>query len=443
MLSANLKTELSWFGAGIIAAFLVGLLISWPTTMLCLYLTGFSVWQLYRLDTIAKWLRKGAKTGNAPNSSGLTDEIVELVHREKKYSRKQKNRYRSTLALFNSLAAELPDATIVVNADNEIRWSNSAALKLFNIRPEKDRGQRVDNLVRVPEFREFLLNTDQEHEVEITGLTDPERTLSIRKVHTEKNLTVLIGSDITQRVKVREMRKAFVGDVSHELRTPLTVIRGYLEMLQDNPSLDNVAQSALQEVDAQSQRMRDIVDDLLQLSRLESNPLGQQEGEAVDISAMARQIVKPLAEQHSKHTFTLDCDPSLALLGSEREIYSVCDNLLSNALKYTDPGATITITWQQDEFGNAVFSVQDNGLGIEARHLPRISERFYRVDSARSREEGGTGLGLAIVKHVVQRHGGTLDIESIPGSGSTFTASFPAIRTVNIEKDAVAKVANQ
>lgn len=438
MPSANFKTELSWFCAGALAAFLAGLILGWPFAALILYLAGYVIWLLHRLDTINHWLRSGAKKAKAPGSSGLTDEMIELIHREKKYSRKQKNRYRSTLALFNSLAADLPDATIVVNSDNEIRWSNAAALKLLNINPEKDRGQRIDNLVRIPIFREFLDAKRVDEEIEIPGPVDPTQTLAIRKVHTEKKLTVLIVTNITGRVKLREMRKAFVDDVSHELRTPLTVIRGYLEILLDNDQLDASSQNAIREVEAQSDRMREIVDDLLELSKLEANPLGEQEGESISVNNLVHAMIEPLSSVFDQHTIVFNADEALALLGSEREIYSICNNLITNAVKYTDPGTTVCIDWHLDTHGSAVFSVSDNGPGIEPRHLPRISERFYRVDSARSREQGGTGLGLAIVKHAVQRHGGILEVDSTPGTGSSFSAVFPPNRVLKM-----AKVVNQ
>lgn len=384
------------------------------------------------------WLRAGAKPGRAPYSFGLTDEMVQLIHREKKYSRKQKNKFRNTLSQFNKLAANLPDAIIVLDDDFEIRWSNPAARTMLNIHPEKDRGQRIDNLIRNPVFSEFLEETSENAEVEIQGPAAAERILTVRKVPNANRMTVLIAADITQRVKLREMRKAFVGDVSHELRTPLTVIRGYLEMLQEQKNLDSSVLDALNEVSTQSDRMRGIVDALLELSKLEANPLGDLEGDTVNVAAMIRAMVVPLKKEAPGHRFDLRLDESLAILGSEQELYSACNNLLTNAIKYTESGTIITVTWRVDKNGMAKYSVSDNGAGIEPRHLSRLSERFYRVDTGRSREQGGTGLGLAIVKHAVQRHGGNLDIKSTPGSGSQFTARFPNNRVQLIQK-----VANQ
>lgn len=438
MLSNNLKNEISWFLSGLAGVFLVGIIARLPTFAVLVYLVGYVGWLLYRLQVIVRWLGKGAKPASAPPTIGLTNEIVQLIHREKKYSRKQKNRYRSTLAQFNSLASDLPDATVVLNKDHEIRWSNAAALALLNIHPERDRDQRIDNLVRAPEFRDYLNADDDEGELEMSLPASPDRVLAVRKVPTGKHLTVLIAADITQRVHVREMRKAFVGDVSHELRTPLTVIRGYLEMLRENDALDPEAALCVQQISVQSDRMRGIVEDLLHLSTLEGNPLAENEGDTVSIHSMVVSMVDALKTVSPEHVFVLDLDPDLALRGSETELYSACNNLLTNAARYTEPGTTITITWRQEADGSAHYSVADNGPGIEARHLGRLSERFYRVDSGRSRDEGGTGLGLAIAKHAAQRHGGNLDIDSTPGSGSIFSLTFPASRTIILQQ-----VANQ
>lgn len=437
MMSTGLKREMNIFLTGLLVIVASGFIIGFPGALTILYLTGYILWILRRMDVIVHWLSEGAKPSRAPPTTGLTSDMVQLIHREKKYSRKQKNRYRNTLAQFNSLAADLPDATIVLDRDLEIRWSNSAAMELLNIHPDQDRGQRIDNLVRNSEFREFLRNGNDQEELEMPGLnSSAARIIAIRKVPTGKHMIVLIAADITQRVQVREMRKAFVGDVSHELRTPLTVIRGYLELLRENDSLDPTVTEAIAQVSAQSDRMRSIVEDLLQLSKLEANPLADGEGDTLNITAMIQSMISTLSESHPGYRFRLQLQDSLALLGSEREIYSALHNLLTNAVRYTEAGTCITVTWQSGPEGQAIYSVADDGPGIEARHLPRLSERFYRVDAGRARDDGGTGLGLAIVKHSAQRHGGQLKIESTPGRGSTFTIVFPENRALTLKQAA-------
>lgn len=435
MLSTSLKNEITAFAAGLLLALLVSFLVGWPVLGTIVYLIGYVMWLLMRLSKMVKWLNTGARPAKAPPTNWLTNDMVELIHREKKYSRKQKNRYRSTLAQFNSLAADLPDATVVLDESFEIRWSNSAALRFLGIHPERDRGQRIDNLVRLPDFHDFLHGKSSDEELEIPMPNTAERTLSIRKVPTGKHMTVLIAADITQRVQVREMRKAFVGDVSHELRTPLTVIRGYLEMLREaeSPVKPEVLSQALKQISQQSDRMNGIVEDLLTLSKLEGNPLAEGEGELIDVDNMIRSMVTTLRDTAGSHTFVLDLDSSLMMTGLRTELYSAFNNLLTNAVNYTEPGTTIKISWHLEEDGRAVYKTLDNGPGIEARHLARLSERFYRVDEGRSRDDGGTGLGLAIVKHSAQRHGGQLDIISTPGTGSEFKITFPASRVEQVK----------
>jgi len=426
-----LRQELSWFVLGLLLAVIVGLIADQFLLIPLLYCICYSLWMLIRMSAIVDWLETGASVKKAPPTLGLTDHIVGLTHREKKYSRKQKNRYRTALAQFNSLAAELPDATVLLDEFKQIRWSNNAARLLLNIHPERDRSQRIDNLVRDPVFQEFLANPDAT-EIELDSPTGRNVMLQMRKVPSGKGMTVLIANDITQRVKTREMRKAFVGDVSHELRTPLTVIKGYLEILQGDKSLPDKMQDALGQVAEHSARMQHIVDHLLELSKLEGSHLNDHEGEPVPVSQLINTLVSGLQTATGKdHQFELSLNDNLALLGSENEIYSACHNLITNAVNYTPAGSKIKVVWQLDDQGQPTLDVIDDGAGIEARHLPRLSERFYRVDTGRSRESGGTGLGLAIVKHATQRHGGELQIDSQPGKGSHFTITFPASRSID------------
>lgn len=435
MLPGSLKREASWFLLGLAASYLVGLIIKFPMTMVIVFSVSYVFWLLYRMAVLVQWLRSGGKPASAPPTVGIINDMVQLIHREKSYSRKQKKRYRNTLAQFNSLASDLPDATVVLNLSHEIRWSNAAARELLSIHQERDRGQRIDNLIRMPGFREYLFDANNEDELEIPAPGHAEKILTIRKVPTGRNMIVLIATDSTQSVHIREMRKAFVADVSHELRTPLTVIRGYLEMLREYDSLDPELRACLDQIAGQSDRMRNIVEDLLKLSKMEANPLADGEGEVINVEKMIQAMVADISKIAENHQFNLDLEPGLLLLGSENELYSALNNLLSNAVQYTDPGTQIDVSWQLANDGKAVYQVSDNGPGIEARHLTRLSERFYRVDSGRSREQGGTGIGLAIVKHAAQRHGGQLDVESTPGVGSTFAIHFPSSRITLVEQD--------
>lgn len=428
-----LRTEIGWFAGALLIGLVFGLVVGAPLLLMLLFSSAYAVWLLVRMANIVQWLESGAASAKAPPTCGLMNQVVGLIHREKAYSRKQKNRYRSTLARFNSLAAELPDATVVFDDHRIIQWSNTAARSLLNIHEERDQGQRIDNLLRAPNMLHYLAQVEQGVEVEIESPIAADKTLSMIKVKAGKGMTVLIARDITQRVKVREMRKSFVANVSHELRTPLTVIHGYLEMILEDTRLNQSHRDALNNVQAQSDRMHHIVEDLLELSKLEGNPLGELEGEPIMVSSLlhtvADSLIKTIAQEHQ---IEVRADDDLLLLGSESEIYSACSNLIANAIKYTEPGSRILVEWQSNEDGQPVLSVTDNGPGIEAQHHKRLSERFYRVDKGRARENGGTGLGLAIVKHVSQRHGGQLLIDSTPGVGSTFTIEFPATRIANV-----------
>ena len=204
-------------------------------------------------------------------------------------------------------------------------------------------------------------------------------------------------------------------------------------MLREDDSLNADVQKSLEHISSQSDRMRGIVEDLLQLSKLEANRLGEKEGSPIDVGDMVVSMITALSELTTNHTIELDIDVTRGVLGSEREIYSACNNLLTNAIRYTDPSTLIKISWTVNEDGGMRYAVSDNGPGIEARHVARLSERFYRVNASRSRDEGGTGLGLAIVKHAAQRHGGTLNILSTPGIGSEFQIDFPPSRTITVD----------
>jgi len=431
-----------WLGGGLLVAFMVGALIGIPLLLPVAFLFGFTCWLMVRMAHIVRWLETGAKVKQVPPAVGLTEAMVHHVHRGRKDSRKQNKRYRDALAQFNGLASEMPDATVVLDELKQIRWANSAARQLLGIDPESDRGQRIDNLIRVPEFREFINDAEGQSEIELDELNGSDKTLAVRYIPSGKRMTVLIASDITQRVRVREMRKAFVGDVSHELRTPLTVIQGYLEMLNEMEHDDPSVSNALKDVRTQSDRMRQLVDHLLALSKLEGNPLEESEGDSINMASMIGSMVSIVQKSEPEHLFEVDIDDSLNLLGSENEIYSACLNLLTNAVKYGGDGSTIKVAWYCREDGAPIYSVEDNGPGIEAHHLPRLSERFYRVDKGRSRDTGGTGLGLAIVKHSAQRHGGQLDISSTPGTGSIFTIEFPAYRAKTHETGNITQISS-
>jgi len=428
------RQEIQWLIGAIVVGLVISLISGLPLLLVPMVaVIGYALWLIRRTSDVVAWLDSGTKAKRAPQSAGVGDALISAVHREKRNNAKHKDRYKRALGQFNALASELPDATIVINEHRQIRWANASALSLLGVHPERDRGQRIDNLLRDPAMQAFLAQPAGSAEAEVAAPRAPEKTLAMSMTASGRNMFLLIARDVTQRVRIREMRKGFVADVSHELRTPLTVINGYLEVLLDDRTLPPSVQKALRQVDEQSDRMRHLVEHLLELSKLEGNPLGEDEGEPVMLASTITSIAQELGRSSPQHEFRIAVDPLLSVRGTHAELFSLCQNLMTNATRYTEAGTRITVTWALQPDGDAVFAVKDNGQGIELHHLPRLSERFYRVDRGRSRDNGGTGLGLAIVKHVAQRHGGELAIDSKPGSGSSFTVRFPAARCRQID----------
>ena len=424
--------------SGLVVAILLGLVTSQIALCVIGFLLVFSLWMVHRMFTLHQWLAQGARTDLTPDAVGLAGKIVQLMHRDKRNGERHRQRLRETLAQFRTLAAELPDATVVTDDRLQIQWCNKSAHSLLGVSSQRDAGQRIDNLLRQPEFHAFLQSGQVGTELEMASPMNEEVMLLLTMVPTTDRMRIISARNVTQRVKVREMRKAFVANVSHELKTPLTVINGFTEMLLDDPELDQNHREALGKMQGQSERMDFLIEDLLTLSKLESSRLGDSQGSHIHVSDLVQAMVENFRQTSGKaHNFDVRLDDDLGLLGIETEIYAACQNLISNAIAYTDPGTLIEIRWYRSETGSdmpsgAHFEVNDHGAGIEPEHLPRLSERFYRVDAGRARRHGGTGLGLAIVKHVAQRHGGTLIVDSEPGAGASFIVNLPAARVMDL-----------
>ncbi|HQT27330.1 MAG TPA: phosphate regulon sensor histidine kinase PhoR, partial [Burkholderiales bacterium] len=323
--------------------------------------------------------------------------------------------------------AALPDAIVILDAGDHIEWCNPMAEEYFGLDGRRDFGQQIAYLVRQPLFIDYLA----EHQMEMPCILrmGNERILSIQIIPYADNKKLLLARDITRLENVERMRRDFVANVSHELRTPLTVVNGFLETLSDmGASADaGMMKRSLDLMSGQTDRMKRLVEDLLTLSKLENveNMLVEEE---VNVPILVRQIHQDAISLSGKnHQIELHLETESGLRGNIEELRSGFGNLVSNAVRYTAEGGKIVLTWKLED-GYAVFSVQDSGIGIEKEHIPRLTERFYRVDRSRSRGTGGTGLGLAIVKHVLNRHSARLEIESEIGKGSTFRAVFPPSR---------------
>jgi two-component system phosphate regulon sensor histidine kinase PhoR len=413
---------------GLVLGLLVRPLWVWLLTAACLYL-GWQLLNLYRLD---RWLRLRSHL-DPPNLGGIWGDVVGQVVRL--HRRKQFHKQR-LVQLFRELrrsTAALPDGVIILSSQNEIVWFNRQAARLLGLKRPVDIGLRVDNLIRSPEFVHYLHGDDFAMPLVIHPPAHVDLHLALQVVPYGAGQSLLLARDVTRQMRLEAMRKDFVANASHELRTPLTVISGYLDTLADDPTIDQAWAGPIRDMRAQAQRMNAIIAALLELSRLESTD-GEAPREPVDVPRMLERLYRDaLANGERPRHVSLDLESADGLYGVAHEIESAFTNLLVNGLKYTLSDGTVRMRWWSDDDG-AHFSVIDSGIGIPAEHIPRLTERFYRVDPGRSRGQGqgGSGLGLAIVKHALQRHGGWLDVQSVEGKGSTFTCHFPPQRVCGL-----------
>jgi two-component system phosphate regulon sensor histidine kinase PhoR len=333
--------------------------------------------------------------------------------------------------------AALPNGVVILNAQREIVWFNRMAARLLNLRRTADLGMRIEHLMREPEFVRYVGGGDYSSPVIIRTTTGEECYLSMQVAPYGDGQLLLLVSDVSRQMRLEAVRRDFVANASHELRSPLTVISGYLETLAQDPAVDADLEGPIAEMRRQAERMTAIIRDLLELSRLEETDevVG---GEPIDIAALSGLLRKDvLARPLHPHDVRVRIDSTAQLIGDEPEIHSAFSNLVDNAAKYTAAEGSLEMRWSVDEEGGH-FSVSDTGIGIPPEHIPRLTERFYRVDAGRSRSTGGSGLGLAIVNHVLQRHGATLEVQSTLGAGSTFTCHFPAERIAMVRAPSTA-----
>jgi two-component system phosphate regulon sensor histidine kinase PhoR len=417
-------------------------LVLWPVFGATPALLAFSalllVVLLHHLSNLSRlhtWL---AAQGSArpPEGTGVWQDIFLALSRVVRRQSQIENRLSAALSRFEQAAAALPEGVLVLDEDDRIEWCNPRAEFHFGLDAKRDRGQYVTFLIRHPPFVRYL-EAGSFHEPLVLRLSraEGELVLSIQLVPYGSSEKLLLSRDVTRWERLETTRRDFVANVSHELRTPLTVLNGFLETLSDAQGRDpELLRRSLTLMTEQTVRMNRLVEDLLTLSRLESthNPLRE---EFVDVPALAQTLHREaLALSAGRHRISLRVLHAAGLRGSNEELHSALGNLISNAVRYTPEGGEIEIAWCK-EGEEPVFSVRDSGIGIEPQHIPRLTERFYRVDRSRSRSTGGTGLGLAIVKHVLSRHQAHLDIQSEVGLGSTFRAVFPAARGMQGEAD--------
>ena len=419
--------HLAWIALLLLVALAGGALFGRGIESLAVALAMVVAYEAVNLVRLDRWLRHRA-TEPPPNMDGLWGEVLATTNRVYRRKVYHKRRVLSLLREFRRMTAAMPDGAVLLGQNREILWFNRTAGQWLGLRRKVDYGIRIDNLVRQPDFVEYLDRRGTVAPPRIHLPNQGSRWILFRLVTaSETGQQLLLLRDVTNEARLESMRKDFVANASHELRSPLTVISGYLDALADEPALDPAWRQPVQEMRRQSDRMRNIVQDLLELSRLEAHG-GEAEHAPVDVCGMLALIRKDaLARPERPATIELRLESDALLLGSEGELHSIFSNLVSNAVKYTPATGRVDVRWWTDGDGGHV-EVRDDGIGIPAEHLPRLTERFYRVDAGRSRRLGGSGLGLAIVKHALQRHGGRLEVQSIEGKGSTFTCHFPAAR---------------
>jgi len=381
------------------------------------------------LARLSKWLAD-PRPEALPDGSGIWEDVFAAFYHLLRRQRRSESRLTATLHDFRRAGMAMPDGLVILDGSNRIEWCNPKSEQHFGLDARRDFGQLVTYLVRQPQFAEAL-GAGYAEPLTLRSSRGADLVLSVLIVPYEENRKLIISRDVTDRERVETMRRDFVANVSHELRTPLTVIGGFLETIadMDTPNPELIRRSVPLMSD-QAKRMQTLVEDLLTLSRLESegNPAREEPVNVPDI--MRGLYHDALALSAGRHKVILLLESPAWVNGAEDELRSAFGNLVSNAIRYTPAGGEVRLLWKAGADDGAVFSVRDTGIGIEPQHLPRLTERFYRVDRGRSRETGGTGLGLAIVKHVVNRHGAKLEVSSEAGRGSCFSVVFSASRMV-------------
>ncbi|HEX6834722.1 MAG TPA: phosphate regulon sensor histidine kinase PhoR [Rudaea sp.] len=407
----------------LLTALAVGWLVGAPLYTLLAALFGYSVWSLISLYRIQSWLRSRRRRP-PPEDRGVWSDISSQMYTKLHTERSRKRRLINLLRAFREGAAALPDGVVVLTTGRTVLWFNEAASRLLGLSAPRDRNAHIDTFLPAPAQQWIAHDPSGEVLREVAATHNENIRLSFRLIPYSHEHMLLVVRDVTPLARLEQVRRDFVANVSHELRTPLTVLHGYLEMLE--PEVMPQLAPILADLRGQSRRMTQIVEDLLTLSRLEAQQ--QVSEERVSMRALLSTLKREAdGLSHGRHTITLLRTCELDLRGSTDYLHSAFSNLISNAVRYTPEGGRIEISWQAMGDG-ARFAVKDTGYGIPAEHLPRITERFYRVSTSRSRETGGTGLGLSIVKHVVQLHQAQLTIDSEVGVGSTFACVFGAER---------------
>jgi two-component system phosphate regulon sensor histidine kinase PhoR len=415
----------------LLIASLIGFGVGYFWSCIFVAFVVFFILQLRSLYLVNEWI-SNRPYDVPPNLSGIWGALLFNVYRAQRQERIVQAEMVGLIDRAQSSLVALAEAVVLIDDQHQIEWWNPAAEKLLGINP-LDRGRNLLAILRQPSFIEYFNHIDQAPDgIRLQAQMDEDRYVQVKLTRFGGESRLLVAYDTTRVHNLEQMRKDFVDNISHELRTPLTVLSGYIETFIDQDDITPRWKRAFTQMQSQTKRMNALVNDLLLLSNLENNKKVAK-NQIIDMANLMNQLFDDARAYNLDygHTLNLDIDSHCDLIGSDMEIASAFSNLITNAIKYTPKGGIITIGWHEDG-DHAYFTVQDNGIGINPKHLPRLTERFYRVDSARSRQTGGTGLGLAIVKHVLMQHGAHLEISSKENEGSTFTAVFPKERLYRI-----------
>lgn len=387
------------------------------------FISLLHVRQMYKL---LDWL-KNPEPESIPFASGMWDEVFSTLLKQSRNRRKQKRKLKTALMRFNRAAEALPTGVMIIDKEMRIEWQNRLSATHFNLNRERGRNGILPDLIRLPELHAFIRQTEETQ----IRLSVPQnhpipRTLLITRCPFEKNTQMLISQDVSTIEQVQASHTSFVANVSHELRTPLTVINGFLETMHDMPDIpDEQRRQFIVLMQKEGSRMLDLLNDLLTLSKLESRHHQAHNKELISLSLLVCQLFESTKTfSDGRHRISADIEPELNILGIRPVLYSALSNIAFNAVRYTPEGGTIHISLHQEDAHRIRFSVSDTGSGIAPEHIPRLTERFYRADTGRSRQSGGTGLGLAIAKHALAAHDTKIEIESTLGEGSTFSVLF-------------------
>jgi len=408
----------------------------WALIALAIGAAALLAFHLHHLSLVTRWAAGPLETP-VPDGRGPWARTFSALYRRTRLRRTMQRDLRQVIERFRNAAQAVPDGVIVLDARNRIEWANPRAVEQLALDLDRDVGQPLINLLRAPEFLRYLEAGDFREAV-LVEQPQQRRSLSMQIVPFGIEDKLLLCRDVTQLEAISRMRRDFIANVSHELKTPLTVVSGFVETMQDLELEPHQRARYLALMQEQARSMQRLVDDLLTLSALESEPSPAHDTAFAIVPLLLELSADAKALSRGEHDVTLDVERAASIVGSRDELASAFGNLVSNAVRYTPQRGSIALQWRVDADGSGVFAVRDSGIGVAAEHIPRLTERFYRVDRSRSRATGGTGLGLAIVKHVLLRHRAELEVESTPGRGSVFTVRLPAerIRPLDARADA-------